>query len=214
MSHPTQPNNYLMDIDRHAGLSTGFEWHPVKPAKQLPVSGCASTAKQVDLTHAMAWFLQASGYHPPLLLPPFVDDLVRQQQQQQPPSIPPTLDLCLRIQQPVIDWIPHYAGYCDRVKRNKLKRRGAPIVQLPAGYPEKIHSPLAWTPADLREQIYIFQIAPVEILEAEAALKAFKGKPKLNSLLELPHRLVPGGQKSNAAQRGNSAGSVHCLNVR
>ena len=101
---------------------------------------------------------------------PFVDDLVRQQQS---PSIPPTLDLCL----PVIDWQPDYAGYCDRVKRNKPKRRGAPIVQLPAGYPEQIHSPLAWTPANLREQRYIFQITTVELLEAEAALKAFKGKP-------------------------------------
>ena len=89
----------------------------------------------------------------------------------------------------MIDWIPYYLSYCDRVKCNKLKPRGAPIMQLLARYLEKIHFPLAWMPAALCEQIYIFPIAPVEILEAEAALKAFQGKPKL----------AP--QKSNAGQR-------------
>lgn len=115
-----------------------------------------------------ARILQFTDYHPPLLLPSF------------PESEPFTPGVEVnQLQQPDIGWHPNYSNYCDRVKRNKLRRGSAPLVQLPFGYPREVESPLVWSGPGLRqkgEDKFIFNLTSDEISEAETALNFFKGK--------------------------------------
>lgn len=138
-----------------------FEWRAEGTTSRFP-----SKATYKNQHPPAARTLQFNDYHPPLLLPSFLQLEPFGVQINQP-------------QQPDIDWHPNYSNYCDRVKRNKLRRGSAPLVQLPFGYPREVDSPLVWSGRELRqkgEDKFIFNLSNDEISEAEAALNFFKSK--------------------------------------
>lgn len=155
------PPAHLVDYHHYEGrLPATFGWLTEKAPQKKSLS--TITPRRVHFTAAC--ILHSTGYHPPLLLPAFLDDLEPLHLQQILP------------QQPDIDWQPNYSKYCERVQRNKLKRRCITNGELPFGFPREIHSsPLVWSGSELREDEYIFNLTQIEIREAETALKAFKG---------------------------------------
>lgn len=140
-----------------------FEWLTEGTTPRLP-SKVTCKSQFSPAAHIM----QFTDYHPPLLLPASLDS----------ESSTPNMQIN-QLQQPDISWHPNYSNYCDRVKRNKLRRGSASLVQLPFGYPREIQSPLVWSGIELRQQgedKFIFHLTSDEIFEAETALNYFKSK--------------------------------------
>lgn len=158
MAPPAQLDDYPYDTN----IPAAFEW--ISGKRAVPKPSCSTnTPRDRKLRFTAACILQASGYHPPLVIPAFLDSLETQH------YLP---------QQPDIDWQPNFTKYSERVKRNKLKRRAMPNTELPTGYPREISSPLVWSGLELREQgedKYVFHLTSAEIREVEGALEAFKG---------------------------------------
>jgi len=154
MAPPAQLDDYHYDTDLPAALEWISEGCAV-PKLCFPTN--TPRARNVRFTDAR--ILQANGYHPPLVIPAFLNDLQLLQH-----YLP---------QQPDIDWQPNYGKYCERVKRNKLKRRTTLSTELPFGYPRNISCPLMWSGPDLKEQgedKYVFHLTPAKIRESEGAL--------------------------------------------
>jgi len=75
---------------------------------------------------------------------------------------------------PPIDWIPNYSSYFNRSQRRL--RQGGLTKALPAGFPTRVESPLAWTASELKKEEYTIVLSEEEILEIERGLRDFKGE--------------------------------------
>jgi len=73
-----------------------------------------------------------------------------------------------------IDWIPCDSSYLNRSQRRL--RQGGLTKALPAGFPAKLKSPLAWTASELKKEEYTVLLSKEEILEIEKGLRDFKGE--------------------------------------
>ncbi|KAG0127738.1 hypothetical protein HOY82DRAFT_62812 [Tuber indicum] len=71
-----------------------------------------------------------------------------------------------------IDWIPSYQSYLHRSQR-RLKQGGLTDA-LPAGFPARVESPLAWSGNQLKKEDYTIALSEDEILEIERGLRDFK----------------------------------------
>lgn len=75
---------------------------------------------------------------------------------------------------PPIDWIPRHSSYINRSQRRL--RQGGLTKALPAGFPARVESPLAWTASELKKEEYTVVLSEEEILEIERGLRDFKGE--------------------------------------
>lgn len=74
-----------------------------------------------------------------------------------------------------IDWYPSFEEYTARVEMLSKTRHTRPTT-LPAGYPEVVNTPRAWTGSDFTDKSkYIYMLSEAEVKEIEAALSYFKG---------------------------------------
>ncbi|KAJ5561571.1 hypothetical protein N7461_000332 [Penicillium sp. DV-2018c] len=75
--------------------------------------------------------------------------------------------------QPDIQYHPDYEKYKERTRR----RKETEILQssLPAGFPQKLESPLVWEGKDIEKQDdWVYQLSNTQLDEIDAALKSFK----------------------------------------
>lgn len=62
------------------------------------------------------------------------------------------------------------------VPEHQTSRTLAEFARLPAGFPQIIDSPLAWTGSQFTEESeYILELTEEDVAEAEGALKSFEG---------------------------------------
>jgi hypothetical protein len=76
--------------------------------------------------------------------------------------------------QPDIQYHPEYDKYKERTSR----RKETETLQstLPAGFPQKLISPLVWEGKDIEKRDdWIYQLSNTQLDEIDAALKSFKG---------------------------------------
>lgn len=85
---------------------------------------------------------------------------------------------------PPIDWIPRYSSYINRSQRRL--RQGGLTKALPAGFPARVESPLAWTASELKKEEYTVVLSEEEILEIERGLRDFKGEHNENHMEKSP----------------------------
>ncbi|PUU83499.1 hypothetical protein B9Z19DRAFT_1141624 [Tuber borchii] len=82
---------------------------------------------------------------------------------------------------PPIDWIPRYSSYINRSQRRL--RQGGLTKTLPAGFPARVESPLAWTASELKKEEYTVVLSEEDILEVERGLRDFKESKLAISLI-------------------------------
>lgn len=88
-----------------------------------------------------------------------------------------------KLTQPDIEYHPNYAKYQDRTRRRKETETLQ--TSLPAGFPEKLESPLVWEGKDIEKQSdWIYMLSNAQLDEIDAALKSFKGESMLIQLIE------------------------------
>ena len=76
--------------------------------------------------------------------------------------------------QPDIQYHPNWEQYQARTRR----RKETELLQtsLPAGFPQKLISPLVWEGKEVEKQSdWIYQLSDAQLDEIDAALKSFKG---------------------------------------
>ncbi|KAK3954269.1 hypothetical protein QBC32DRAFT_232702 [Pseudoneurospora amorphoporcata] len=86
----------------------------------------------------------------------------------------PQKDTTSPIVRPVIDWIPSYKVFKERVQRLAALHLNRPTT-VPAGWPSKITSERVWSGSDFKsEDDYVVKLSQEDISEIESALSYFK----------------------------------------
>lgn len=76
--------------------------------------------------------------------------------------------------QPEIQYHPNFEQYQARTRLRK-ETESLP-TSLPAGFPQKLVSPLVWEGKDVENRSdWIYQLSDAQLDEIDAALKSFKG---------------------------------------
>lgn len=77
--------------------------------------------------------------------------------------------------QPDIQYHPEYEKYKERTRRRKETETLQ--TTLPAGFPQKLVSPLVWEGKDVEKRDdWVYQLSDNQLDEIDAALKSFKGR--------------------------------------
>lgn len=76
--------------------------------------------------------------------------------------------------QPDIQYHPEYEKYKERSRRRK--ETATLEITLPAGFPQKLVSPLVWEGKEVEKRDdWVYQLKGDQLEEIDAALKSFKG---------------------------------------
>ena len=76
--------------------------------------------------------------------------------------------------QPDIQYHPDYEKYKERTRQRKETETLQ--TTLPAGFPQKLVSPLVWEGSEVvKGENWIYHLKDAELEEVDAALKSFKG---------------------------------------
>jgi hypothetical protein len=73
---------------------------------------------------------------------------------------------------PDIQWPPDFAKFQQRTAAWPDDPRRS---QLPKGWPERVDHPLSWTASELREEEYVIEFSPADVVEIEHGLADCKG---------------------------------------
>ena len=77
--------------------------------------------------------------------------------------------------QPGIQYRPDWVKYQARSQRRKETE--SLQTSLPAGFPEKLTSPLVWEGKDVEKcSDWVYQLSDAQLDEIDSALKSFKGR--------------------------------------
>jgi hypothetical protein len=88
--------------------------------------------------------------------------------------------------QPDIQYHPDYVKYQARTRHRK--ETDSLQTSLPAGFPQKLTSPLVWEGKDIEERSdWIYQLSDEQLDEIDAALKSFKGKTMKSIPIQVHH---------------------------
>lgn len=94
-------------------------------------------------------------------------------------------------QQPDIEYQPDRAKWQARTARRLAANPSLPNTPLPAGFPEKLESPLVWEGSDWKdENEWVYELDKREIEEIDSALKHFRGKRHDNTLTTMCNLLL------------------------
>jgi hypothetical protein len=88
--------------------------------------------------------------------------------------------------QPDIQYHPNFVKY--QARTNQRKETESLQTSLPAGFPQKLASPLVWEGKDIETRSdWIYKLSDEQLDEIDAGLKSFKGKSLEGSSTQVPN---------------------------